>query len=178
MAVDGHQFGGGIADYVVVAEETTGELTLGADTPVWFYNAHTGGSRYVSGLTDLTGVTITEVTSDSNGGIPQLRGPAGVTVLWADASGGAGPRRLMVATDLGEEVSGLGSRVATLESEQAALHGAPAWVRRNPSTGAWPARPATGRMVVWLDTLPETPSPPPIGGVGMADNLDLYFGSA
>src|SRR5690606_19383843 len=104
MAEGGYLFGGTVADFVVVADPDTGELTLGAEKPVWFYNARVGGDRYVTGLTDLSGETITEVISDSTGAIGQFRGPENVPYLWADASEGEGPRRLMVATSLGEVV--------------------------------------------------------------------------
>lgn len=178
MAADGHLFGGGIADYVIAAG-SGGALLLAADAPVWFYNAQTGGTRYETGLTDINGTTpITEVTSDASGAIPQFRGPTGVRSMWADASGGAGPRRLMVAVDLSDEVAGLVAQVATLEAQLGELSSAPAWVRRDPATGAWPARPETGRWVIWVDTLPLAPSPPAIGGTGMVDGLDMYWGGA
>jgi len=113
MADNGHLFGGTIADYVVTYGPS-GELYLAADTEVWFYNAETGGTRYTDGLTDLTGTPITSVTSDATGAIPQLRGPEGVTEMWADANQGTGPRRLMVAADLGDlegVVAGLSGEV-------------------------------------------------------------------
>lgn len=100
MADNGHLFGGTIADYVVTYGPG-GELFLAANAEVWFYNEPTGGTRYTDGLTDLTGTPITSVTSDATGAIPQLRGPEGVTEMWADANQGNGPRRLMVAADLG-----------------------------------------------------------------------------
>lgn len=178
MAADGHLFGGGIADYVIAAG-SGGALVLAADAPVWFYNARIGGTRYEAGLTDFNGAVITEVTSDANGAIPQLRSPGpSVRSMWADASGGAGPRRLMIAVDLSDEVAELVAQVATLEATLGELSSAPAWVRRDPATGAWPARPETGRWVIWVDTLPLAPSPPAIGGTGMVDGLDMYWGGA
>ena len=107
MAADGYLFGGGTADYVIDAEEGTGRLVFGAGVTVWFYNAQSGGTRYESGLTDLSDATITEVVADADGGIPQFRGPTGVNGLWADAAEGAGPRRLMVPVDLGDAVADL-----------------------------------------------------------------------
>ncbi|MEV4670964.1 hypothetical protein AB0K34_04855 [Actinomadura sp. NPDC049382] len=177
MAADGHLFGGAISDYVI-AVGSGDALLLAANAPVWFYNARIGGTRYETGLTDINGGTITEVMSDSAGAIPQFRGPTGIRTMWADASAGAGPRRLMVAVDLSDEVAELVAQVATLEATLAELSSAPAWVRRDPATGAWPARPETGRWVIWVDTLPLTPSPPAIGGTGMVDGLDMYWGGA
>src|SRR5690606_41565234 len=107
MAEGGYLFGGTTADFVVVAEPETGELTLGAEVPVWFYNAQTGGTRYTTGLTGLSGETIPEIVSDSTGAIGQFRGPVNVPFLWADASAGGGPRRPAVPAVLGACVGGV-----------------------------------------------------------------------
>lgn len=117
MAEDGHLFGGGTADFVVTSDGS-GNLQLAADTPVWFYNAQTAGTRYTTGLTDVGGADITSVTSDSTGAIPQLRGPTGVTVMWADGNEGAGPRRLMVATDLGDALGDVATNAAAIAALQ------------------------------------------------------------
>lgn len=104
-----HIFGGDIASYVVAVgnPETVGSISgdhalLVPSQVVTFWNAATGGSQ-ITDLQDMLGTAITAVTTDTNGAIPQLQGP--VTTpdtwsLWADANGGAGPRRLMVASDL------------------------------------------------------------------------------
>lgn len=176
MAVDGHVFGGGVADFLVVPG-SGGVLLLAAHKPVWFYNSQFGGTRVETGLTDMTGAPITEVPSDDKGALPQFRGPKNVTELWADASEGEGPRRLLVANDLGDKVTEIKTEMGSLAAAAADLSAAPAWVRRDPVTGAWPVRPETARCVIWLDTLPETPAQPQIGGAGMVD-LDLYFGLA
>ena len=172
MAVDGFLFGGGVADFVVVHDEETGELTLGTDTPVWFYNAQTGGTRVTDGLTDLSGATITAVTSDADGGIPQLRGPTNVPYLWADASEGEGPRRLMVPADLGTYITELRSTVATaqadLEDAQALLSASMGVVRYDTGSSSWPSRPSDGRVYAWVG--PSVPS-------GMAAG-DLFFNTA
>lgn len=172
MAVDGFLFGGGVADFVVVADPDTGELTLGADTPVWFYNAATGGTRYETGLTDLSGATITEVTSDSHGAVPQLRGPTDIPYLWADASEGAGPRRLMVPADLGSYVtelrSNLANALADLADAQTLLAASLGVVRYDAGTSSWPTRPSDGRVYAWVG--PSVPS-------GMAAG-DLFFNTS
>lgn len=122
MAVDGHLFGGGIADFVVTSDGS-GNLQLAADTPVWLYNAQTSGTRYTTGLTDVGGADITSVTSDATGAIPQLRGPDGVTEMWADANEGAGPRRLMTANDLGDVLGDVAANAAAVAALQGSVDG-------------------------------------------------------
>lgn len=161
MAVDGYLFGGGVADFVVVTEESTGELTLGAGADVWFYNAMVGGTRYETGLTDLAGTTITQVTSDSDGAIPQLRGPANISYMWADASGGAGPRRMMTAHDLGDILTDMRSTVADLQEALTQFNTSIGAVRYNYDTSSWPARPEDSRLYIWFG--PTAPSEIPDG---------------
>lgn len=182
-----HWFGRSLTDWTmtlgtptVVGETTTAEVSAAGPATVTFWSAPVGGAQYTD-LLDASGTPVTEISSSDGsdgmpvGTIPELQGPEGVTEMWADAEGA---RAKMVATDLGADVVDIDARVATLESDAANFLDAPAWVRRNPSTGAWPARPDTPRWVIWVDTLPETPSPPPIGGTGMADGLDMYWGVA
>lgn len=161
MAVDGYLFGGTVADYVIIADEETGELTLGADTAVWFYNAASAGTRYTTGLTDLTGATITEVTSDADGAIPQLRGPTGVGVLWADASEGAGPRRAMVPADLADYISDMRQTVEALQAAVTQFNTSIGAVRYNYDTSSWPDRPEDSRIYIWFG--PSAPSAIPDG---------------
>lgn len=161
MAVDGYLFGGTTADYVIVADEETGELTLGANTAVWFYNAQTDGTRYTTGLTDLTGATITEVTSDGDGAIPQLRGPSNVGVLWADASGGAGPRRAMLPADLADYISDMRQTVEGLQAAVTQFNTSIGAVRYNYDTSSWPDRPEDSRIYIWFG--PSAPSAIPDG---------------
>lgn len=161
MAADGYLFGGSTADFVVVRDPDTGELTLGADTDVWFYNAQTGGTRYTTGLTDLSGSTITAVTSDGDGGIPQLRGPTGVPYMWADAAEGAGPRRLMMPVDLGGFMTDLRSTVAALQEVASQFSSSLGAVRYNYETSSWPDRPADSRIYIWFG--PTAPSAIPDG---------------
>lgn len=160
MAEDGFLFGGSVADFVVTSDGSGG-LLLGADTPVWFYNAGTGGTRYTTGLTDLSNAAITQVVSDATGAIPQLRGPTGVTAMWADASEGAGPRRLMVPVDLGDSITDLRATVTDLQSTQALLANSAGVLRYNTATSSWPARPADSRMYFWVG--PTAPAEIPDG---------------
>lgn len=161
MAEGGYLFGGTVADFVVVADPDTGELTLGAEKPVWFYNAGVGGDRYVTGLTDLSGETITEVISDSTGAIGQFRGPENVPYLWADASEGDGPRRLMVPADLGNFVTGLRSAILDLQAAVDLLQNSAGVLKYDPQTHSWPPRPSDPRMYIWVG--PSAPAEIPDG---------------
>ena len=175
MAEGGYLFGGTVADFVVVADDA-GELTLGAEVPVWFYNARVGGDRYVTGLTDLSGEPITEVISDSTGAIGQLRGPENVPYLWADASGGEGPRRLMVPADLAVKVGGLESRLNDVENIVANLQvltqSVVLSVVYDEGSATWPPRPALAgsRPVYWHG--PDGTPPP----AGYMQTNDQFFG--
>jgi hypothetical protein len=175
MAENGHLFGGTLADFLVVPG-AGGVLNLAASRPVWFYTADSGGVRYEEGLTDLSGATITAVTSDSTGAIPQLRGPEGVLAMWADANEGAGPRRLIVAADVGDALAGLLGRVSAVESYTGL--GRQITVYRDVTSGTWPTRPDTALPVHWWDTNATAPSPPTIGEPYARDGVDFYHGRA
>lgn len=175
-----HTFGQSLTDWTMSIGPGDQVLVAGGAT-VTFWNVPTTGTQYTS-LLDGAGNPVTSIISADGTGalptgtIPQFQGPDGITHMWADAGGGA--RFLMVATDIGDQMRALDTRVSALEPSVADLAASPTWVRRDPASGVWPARPETGRVVIWLDTLPDTPLPPAIGGTGMVDNLDLYFGSA
>lgn len=123
-----HLFGGGIGDYVVAAgdPETVGSITgnhtlLVPGQVVTFWTAATVGTQ-ITDLLDLLDTEIDDVTTDDNGAIPQFKGPDdGTRELWADASGGDGPRALMLATDIGSDLSTVESDVATLQAGADAL---------------------------------------------------------
>lgn len=123
-----HLFGGGIGDFVVAAgsSETVGDITgshtlLVPGQVVTFWDSATGGTQ-ITALRDMLDTDITSVTTDSNGAIPQFKGPDdGTRQLWADASGGAGPRGLMTATDIGSDLSTIEADVDTVQSALEAL---------------------------------------------------------
>lgn len=103
-----HTFGGGIADFVVApgdaasAGDIDGFLTLlvpGAD--ITFWDALEAGTQYEN-LLDTLGTPASSIIADSYGAIPGFSGPDDTTVMamYADANGGDGPRRLIIATDL------------------------------------------------------------------------------
>ena len=122
-----HRFGSS-ADYVV-SLGSSNVATLEPDAPLTWWNTASGGTQYTD-LTQLDGTTPLAggiVTTDEHGAVPEFLGPDGVTVLYADGSGGSGPRRAVVATDLGADIAvvsteiytpgtGLRDRMATAES--------------------------------------------------------------
>lgn len=108
-----HRFGG-IADYVI-SKGTSDVATLEPATSVTCWNLASGGTQYtdlvqVDGVTPISGGTL---TSDVNGAVPEFMGPNGVREVYFDASGGGGPRRRALATDVGTDLSTLESTVTT-----------------------------------------------------------------
>lgn len=121
MALARHKFGGSIADFVVapggsvtVDDITGNEVILVPGVVIQFFDAATAGNA-VADLEDLTLTSIETVTADSEGAIPQFYGPDGVRSIWADANGGSGPRRLMMATDIGSDLATDEANIATLQ---------------------------------------------------------------
>lgn len=108
-----HTFGATLADFVIIPGDaaTVGgvdgfQTLLVPDRVVTFYDAATAGTL-IDDLLDLLDTPIDSVTTDSAGSIPGFKGPDdGTRVLWADANAGAGPRALMIATDLGTALDG------------------------------------------------------------------------
>ncbi|WP_073946532.1 glycosyl hydrolase family 28-related protein [Streptomyces kebangsaanensis] len=81
-----HEFGSGIADYVVTPVD--GLWTVGAGALVTFWDAPVDGTQYTD-LQDMEGSAISEVKADDYGGLPRFLGPPDdVTGMWADAGGG------------------------------------------------------------------------------------------
>lgn len=101
-----HKFGG-IADYVI-AVGADNAATLQPGTSVTCWNAATGGTQHTD-LTETDGTTPIPdngtLTSNAQGAIPEFMGPDGVTAMYLDANGGAGPRRRTTATDLGPSIT-------------------------------------------------------------------------
>jgi hypothetical protein len=138
-------YGGGIGDFLVSpqGDET---LDLVENTPVWFYNSQTGGTRYgTDTLTDLGGAPIDQVTSDSTGAIPQFYSTV-PTGMWADANAGAGPRRFMQPADLASTVATQGTAVSAATSAAAAAQAAVGGLAAVATSGAYGD--LTGRPVL------------------------------
>lgn len=145
------RFGGGLEDFLVVRftlravtyaapgqADTTGDLVVFgpplAPTAVWLYDSAdlVNGVRQTN-LRLLDGTLVDQVMSTVDGQIPEFDVLVDdVDVWWADASGGAGPRQKLIATDIGlratdalttaesaeasaSQVAPLSSRVTTLE---------------------------------------------------------------
>jgi hypothetical protein len=181
-----HLFGGDIAAWTIdLGDNATGQSGqdgyLAVITPsaeITFYDAATAGNQYTDLLT-ADGTPITSVTSDTNGELPQFQGPdtdPETWQMWADGSGGAGPRRLMVATDIGTTLNAQSDAIADLQAQmdavQALLAITPLIVRE--TGGAWPTRPDIigDRTAIWVGD--DTPS---VGGGYMRDDdtvHDLY----
>lgn len=116
-----HLFGGGIADWTFT-EGGAGEAVLASTVTVTFWDDITGGTQYTD-LTTLAGAAIDSVvsgdgTGETKGQIPQFYGPDAITFMWASANGG--PRALVVATDLGNDIT---AQLATLLAVQSQLAG-------------------------------------------------------
>lgn len=92
-----YQFGGDASDFTYAAQ-AFGALTLlvlSPNTVTNFYSAPSGGTHYTD-LLDANSNPVTFVTTDGFGQLPVFSGPAGVTMLWADA--GAGMRVMIRPT--------------------------------------------------------------------------------
>lgn len=149
-----HRFGGGVADFVVLADGT--ELLLGANVTVTFWDAPTAGNRYED-LRDLTGATITSVQSDANGALGEFDGPDDdVREMWTDANGGAGPRRRIIAADLGADVVSLQQKTSqmqtTVDQHQTLLGTAVYGLLYDAGAAAYPPIPSAvaGRRLLWI----------------------------
>lgn len=177
-----HLFGGGLADWTFdlgdAATSGTGAsgnlaVVIGA-VPVMFWDQPSGGAQYTD-LTDIGGGPIDSVVSDSIGEIDQFYGPDGVVTMWADASGGAGPRKLATTTDAAAlaltAIAEADSLTDAVTNNVALLAVVP--LMNVAVAGVYPPRPsiAGSRVVIWVG-----PSTPTAGGTGAADG-DLYFDS-
>ena len=109
-----HTFLGDLASWAMAvgADETSIDSQLGKRAllipsgEITFWSAATGGTQYTD-LQDLLGNPISSVTADENGAFAPILGPDGppdVWYMWADGNGGAGPRRIVVATDLADYI--------------------------------------------------------------------------
>lgn len=140
-----------------------------------FWNAQTGGTQYTD-LLDSIGTPITQATADDEGEFPQIQGPdttPDTWYMWADGSGGAGPRRLVAATDIGDALNAtndsLVDLLSTVSTQQTLLAASPGLVEYDTVGGSWPARPSDSRLYFWVG-----PTAPPVGGSYMQDGRDVW----
>lgn len=170
-----YPFGGMIADYVV-SSGVDDVVVFEVDAPVKFWTAKSAGTQYTS-LVDSLGNEVDVINSDAEGGLPEFYGPEDVVAMWADASDGLLPRRLIWASDTALRVAQNSSAIATLQGVVAGLsETAPVYVYRN-DDGSWPIRPVTTKPVWWIETQPTSPAAPLIGTY-MIDGVDYYAGQA
>lgn len=172
-----HLFGGSLDAWTFdLGDDMTSQSALDGQVAVvipavtvTLWTAATGGTQYTD-LLDSTATPVTSIDSDATGEIPEFSGPdttPDTWRMWADANGGAGPRRLMVATDMGDVLTSLAPLVDLAGLvDQIAL-----WWPYDYDTASWPVRPAAAgaRMVIW-----KGPSPPPVGGGYMIDGTDIF----
>lgn len=180
-----HTFLGDIASWVtgLGADETSTTSAAGKrvlfipDASVTFYDAATDGTQ-ITDLLDELGSPISSVAADDNGELPVIQGPdtdPDTWQMWADGADGAGPRRIVVATDMGTELNALAETVNDMADQitaQAVMIGnSLAVVNYDTATSTWPTRPAgDSRRFAWLG-----PTPPSIGGDYMVDGFDIYL---
>ncbi|GGZ53331.1 glycosyl hydrolase family 28-related protein [Streptomyces rubiginosohelvolus] len=79
-----HEFGAGIADFVVTPSD--GLWAVGAGANVIFWDAAEDGVQYTD-LQDASGAPMTSVRADEYGALHRFYGPDGITGMWADAGG-------------------------------------------------------------------------------------------
>lgn len=180
-----HKFLGDTAAWAVAmgADETSTDSQSGKralvipSASITLWTDQSGGTQ-ITDLLDAIGTPITSVVADSSGEFPQIQGPdtdPDTWFMWADGSGGAGPRRKVVATDVGDTLNGFPDDLTgvidtlTTVTDMAAL----TWAY-DTVAGAWNPRPTAAgtRVVFWLG-----PTPPPVGGAPeyMRDNVDFYM---
>jgi hypothetical protein len=181
-----HLFGGDIAawttdlgDSATSQSSQAGNLALFIPNAVIaFWSAQTGGSL-VTDLLDSLGTPASTISSDANGEIPTFSGPDTspdeTLLLWADGSGdGSGPRRAMLAIDLGDTVNANRQTLLDLTSTANELQTLAASslgiVEYDTATSSWPDRPSDSRIYMWVG-----PSAPTTGGTGMQDGRDFWL---
>jgi hypothetical protein len=149
------------------------------DASITFWTTLAGGTGDQYGdLLDALGTPITEAVADDDGEFPPVQGPDANPDVWymyADGAGGAGPRRIVLATDLGDAHNALAEIVNDLSDQvtaQAVMIGnSLAVVNYDTGTSTWPTRPAGDtRRFAWIG-----PTAPPTGGDYMLDNYDIYL---
>lgn len=90
-------FGGGIADTVYVSNAGT-VVEPGEPVTITFWGDPVSSVTQITDLTDYYGNPLTQISTDTDGSIPLFYGPAaGNVYMFADANGGAGPRKIVIA---------------------------------------------------------------------------------
>lgn len=84
---------------------------------ITFWDSATGGNQYTD-LLDNLGTPITSITTGVDGSFPVFSGPDDIYKMWADGTGGAGPRRMITATDLSDAMYSFGVDHTTIADLQ------------------------------------------------------------
>lgn len=164
------------ADETSVDSQSGKRALMIPSASITFWTAQSGGTQYTS-LLDAIDTPITAATADTHGEFNPIQGPDAdpeIWYMWADGSGGAGPRRLVVATDLADTVVAnraslldLIGTVADLQTLNATSLGV---VEYDTVAGAYPLRPADSRIYVWVGS-----TAPPVGGGYMQGGRDFWL---
>lgn len=114
---------GSVADYVISAG-TDNVATLEDAATVTCWNAATGGAQHTDLLSSdgVSPIVGGELTTGTDGSVPEFYGPDGVTELYFDANAGAGPRRRTGTTGLGPDVASLSTDLSAHETDVANPH--------------------------------------------------------
>ncbi|WP_320784206.1 SGNH/GDSL hydrolase family protein [Streptomyces sp. CRN 30] len=116
-----HDFGAGMADYVV--RPSDGIWTVAGGAALTFWSAATEGTQYTD-LLDAAGLPVTEIVADERGFVPAFQGPDEVVGMWVESGG---PSRAY--TEARGLVTGEGSGGYTSVTRIVASSTAPADVR-------------------------------------------------
>jgi hypothetical protein len=174
-----HLYGGGSADFAIIADEPSGNLKFQPGTTVTMWDSATGGNQ-VTDLLSIIDEALTTVTTGSTGEIGHFYGPDGwASILYAD--GGVGPRRALVPADLAAEVAtklgrdeepaGHAHSVSDLPDVQRALAAGLTWVTFDSTSNTWPLVELPPGRIVWDDN--GSGASPPAQARG---GFDLWFG--
>jgi Putative Ig domain len=98
------KFGGGSSDWVGTFVGDAWQRAPNAT--VMFFTDLLGGTQY-TGLLTTTGISVDTITADGFGEVGEFFGPSGVWRMAMDANGGTGPRRWILANDMGDELTSL-----------------------------------------------------------------------
>lgn len=180
-----HTFGGDLSSWTTdLGDSDTSQSGQAGNVALFipgavvaFYTASTGGTPILD-LLDGLGTATSTITSDSNGEVPEFRGPdtdPETFRMYADGSGdGSGPRRAITATDLGDVVGSnktvLLSQADAIASLQDLVASSLGIVEYDSGSSSWPTRPADSRVYMWVG-----PSAPPVGGGYMQDGRDFWL---
>ena len=98
-----HWFAGSGNDYTASLSGSNLAIVARPEARLWVWDASEGGNR-ITDLLNESLVEIDELISEADGTIPRFQARVGDTQVWIGAAEG-GPRTLMLATDLDEDMA-------------------------------------------------------------------------